>query len=708
MNPISSFLVRNIVAVFFFYGLAFFSLGLALALAGRRASKSKFARAIPAFAGFGIVHGSHEWFEMFQKIAAFTSGHVPTIVEEAIRLVVLAVSFLMLSAFGMLLLRPDPTERRRVYLPLLGMASLWILSTLAGLALFELSADDVIILADTLARYCLGIPGALLGAWALMLQQRTFRQQGMPKFGRDLVWCATALLLYGVAGQLFVRPSPLAISTTLNSTVFLRWFGIPVQLFRAIMATTLAVFMVQALNAFDLETKRQVAEANEARLRAQAAALDAERRVTQETERLNEKLRLRTQELSLLLDLSNLMVAPISLPDRLNSVLEEIVHSLGFPDAGAILLSSGQTGAMQVQASTGFTRSGNSDDQEKQCARAVELAERCVANGLILCRHLDGSVFEFSPEELPERAECPDYRSPAVTVAVSLAPHQRVIGSIVLDQTEHRETQGLTVDEFVLVLGVAQQLGLSIENALLHLEAKEREKRLAELLREIVGAQEAERQRIARELHDATGQSLTAVALGLRSVEKLLVTDPSSVSRQQVQELISFSTDALGELRQIIEDLRPSQLDDLGLVAALQWYAQQFERRYEISTNLSVEGRRIRLPSEFETVLFRVTQEALTNVAKHSRASRADVVLEISPTRAQVTIKDNGRGFDPAETIQRDQPAGWGLVGIQERALLLGGECEIESKPGSGTCIRVSVPLVAEAEGVQEDTAATG
>ena len=100
MNPISAFLVQNIVGVYFFYGLAFFSLGLALALASQRASAFKFARAIPAFAGFGIIHGIHEWFEMFQKIAAISSGHTPTLGEEIIRIAILATSFLSLAAFS--------------------------------------------------------------------------------------------------------------------------------------------------------------------------------------------------------------------------------------------------------------------------------------------------------------------------------------------------------------------------------------------------------------------------------------------------------------------------------------------------------------------------------------------------------------------------------------------------------------------------------
>jgi hypothetical protein len=145
------------------------------------------------------------------------------------------------------------------------------------------------------------------------------------RFGRDLVWCALALIICSVVSPLFVRP------TTLNFVnipeLFLQWFGIPVQLFRGVMATVLALFMVRALNAFELEHRQRLQTANEARLQAQETALQAERRVSREMERLNEELQLTTRELSLLLNLSNLLATPMSLRERLRSVLDRIVHS---------------------------------------------------------------------------------------------------------------------------------------------------------------------------------------------------------------------------------------------------------------------------------------------------------------------------------------------------------------------------------------------
>lgn len=701
MNPISAFFVRHIIAVFFLYGLAFFAMGLALALASQRASEFRFVRAIRPLAAFGIAHGIHEWIEMFQKIATLTSGYTPTISQEALRLAVLTASFLTLSAFGITLLRSDQAERPRVLPFVVGIAGLWLASVSVVQITLSPSPDEMLALADVLARYSLGIPGALLGAWALMAQQRTFRAHGMPRFGRDLVWCTMALIMYGVVGQLFVRQTSLVPSNVLNSANFLQWFGIPVQLFRGAMATTLAVFMLRALNAFELESRQRLEAANRAKLEAQAAALEAERRISQEMERLNEELQLTTQELSLLLGLSNLLATSMSLSDRLHNVLEEIVRSLTFPEAGLIMLVQRRTGVPEVRATTSFA------EEDPQYAWTQDLGEQCVKTAMAMCRHSDGTIFDFSLDETLGREECRRHISPVRIISLPLTVSGRVIGSIVLCRTRARKETNPLPDEFRLMMGIAQQLGLSIENARLYQEAQERERVLADLLHQVVGAQEAERQRIARELHDVTGQSLTAIALGLRGVESMVSSAPSIVIKH-LKELKTYTTNALGELRHLISDLRPSHLDDLGLVAALQWYIQEFNTRYPIHTELFVDGNHIRLSSEYETVLFRITQEALTNVVKHADASNAVVTLEIQPSQLCLSICDDGRGFDFEEVLHGDGSlTGWGLLGIQERTALIGGQYEIESAPGRGTTIRVQVPLIAEREDVKDTPAAS-
>ena len=689
-NPISAFLVRNLVVVFFFYGLAFFSLGLALLLAGQRTSRFKFVRAIRPLAAFGILHGIHEWLEMFQHLDAPAGIRAADSWQEGVRLALLAVSFLMLAAFAFTLIRPDTGKARRgPCWQLLVMAGVWLISSFTTWWWLQSEQAGFVALADVLARYTLGIPAAWLGSWALMTQQRTFREHGMPEFGRDLVWCAAALFLYGAFGQLFVRPTPLPPSNIINSQLFLDWFGIPIQLFRGLMAAVLTVYMVRALNAFEVEGQRRLAEAHAATLRAQAEALEAERRTTREMERLNEELRLRAHELALLVDLSNLLAAAPNLYEGLRTVLERNVASLTFPAAGMIVLARREPRLDQVAATVGYPSEGSS----ALLAEGRVLAQRSIERGLVVCRHLDGTSYEFMIQNDPVQDRCREHPSPIVTISFPLVARRNVIGSMVFSWAGLDDGRPLSSNEYQIMLGISQQLALSIENARLHQQAQERERQLGELLRQVVTAQEAERQRIARELHDATGQSLTAVALGLRGVENSLTGNPEA-AREQVKELRSYTTQALTELRRIIANLRPSQLDDLGLVAALQWYTAEFEQRYRLPVRFVCEGERARLPAEYETVLFRITQEALNNVAKHAQASQAIVRLEVTAGRITLSITDNGRGFDVDRALRHDQPRnGWGLLGIMERAWLLGGQCEIRSAPGQGTTVQVSVTV---------------
>jgi signal transduction histidine kinase len=447
--------------------------------------------------------------------------------------------------------------------------------------------------------------------------------------------------------------------------------------------------------------------ANQAKLEAQTATLEAERRASRDMEKLNAELQLTTRELSLLLDLSNLLAGPMSLRDRLQNLLERIIDSLGFPEAGIILLARQQTEMSQVQVSVGFSNPADAGpDSTSQYISSHQLGQKCINTGLAMCRHLDKQDIEFLLEEALTKQRCRHYDSPMVMIGLPLVIQQRVIGSIVLSRLKTDEKL-LTFDELKLMVGIARQLGLSIENAHLYQEAQNREKLLGELLQQVVGAQESERQRIARELHDATGQSLTAISLGLRGIEAMVEKD-SPVDIRQIRELKVFGTNALGELRQLIADLRPPQLDDLGLVAALQWYIQSFEKRSSIQTSFVVNGQQVRLLSEYETIIFRITQEALTNILKHAHASQAAVTLSMNPNEIQLTIKDDGVGFDSAQLLDNEgQRSGWGLLGIQERTLLLGGRYEIDTSPRQGTQVHVTIPLISEVTNVK-DTDITG
>jgi two-component system sensor histidine kinase UhpB len=219
--------------------------------------------------------------------------------------------------------------------------------------------------------------------------------------------------------------------------------------------------------------------------------------------------------------------------------------------------------------------------------------------------------------------------------------------------------------------------------------AKELEKanhQLRLLSRRLFEVQEEERRHLARELHDEIGQALTAAKINLQSVTG----NGGSANFTRLQETTAILDHLLGQVRQISLDLRPSMLDDLGLVPALRSLLDQQGRRASVAVRLSAENIPEKLDPEIQTTCFRIAQEAITNALRHAGATRIDVDLQCDNGKFRLLIRDNGTGFD-VESAQA-QTVGLGLIGIQERAALLGGRAKIISSPNKGTTIEISLP----------------
>jgi signal transduction histidine kinase len=205
-------------------------------------------------------------------------------------------------------------------------------------------------------------------------------------------------------------------------------------------------------------------------------------------------------------------------------------------------------------------------------------------------------------------------------------------------------------------------------------------------LRRVVSGQELERRRLARELHDETGQALTSILLGLRAVEE---TGSKKQMHEAAAELRELVVGTLQDVRRLAVQLRPKALDDFGLAPALERLAQTFSESTDIRVDLEAQLGEERLPPEVETTLYRIVQEALTNIVKHADASRVSILLVRRGAAATAVIEDDGRGFDPG-TVRED---GLGLLGMRERVELHDGRLTVESQPGSGTTLVVEVPL---------------
>jgi signal transduction histidine kinase len=205
-------------------------------------------------------------------------------------------------------------------------------------------------------------------------------------------------------------------------------------------------------------------------------------------------------------------------------------------------------------------------------------------------------------------------------------------------------------------------------------------------LRRVVETQELERRRLARELHDETGQALASILLGLKALDEK--TDDAA-ARTSIEELRELVVATLQDVRRLAVELRPSALDDFGLVAALERLADSFAEQSGISVDFQAALADERLPAAAETALYRIVQESLTNVVKHAQARRVSILLTRNDGAVKAVVEDDGRGFDP-ERIRED---GFGLVGMRERLALLGGRLEIESARDAGTTVAAEVPV---------------
>jgi signal transduction histidine kinase len=222
---------------------------------------------------------------------------------------------------------------------------------------------------------------------------------------------------------------------------------------------------------------------------------------------------------------------------------------------------------------------------------------------------------------------------------------------------------------------------------------KQMQENLRYYLQEITRAQEEERKRIARELHDSTAQTLIAL---LHQLDNLLG-EKAEMPVREAKTLWSFYEDirdVLREVRRFSRDLRPSILDDLGLLPALEWVTGELQKEYGVYTTLKVTGSERRFSPEAELTLFRIVQEALRNIAKHAQASKAEVRLQFDKQKIRLTISDDGAGFKPPESLGDLLHSGkLGLAGIRERVQLLRGSLKLNSEPGKGTTLIVRAPI---------------
>jgi len=414
---------------------------------------------------------------------------------------------------------------------------------------------------------------------------------------------------------------------------------------------------------------------------------------------LDSRVQARTQQLSILNAVALTVNQSLDLKDILNRALDEVLQLTGI-DVIAIFLQNPVRGQLELMAYRGLSEKAarlayQVGMLDGSCGGVMELGKTIVVPDISSYR--GQGARSLQRENITSLVHVP-------LMTKGLALGSMCVGTHINPQFSSEEQR--------LLEAIGNQIAIAVENARLYADVQRKERVRGELFKKALAAQEDERKRIARELHDEVSQSLTAL---LYDAEDGLELEHLPAIKKRLQSICDLTQHTLNNIHKLMFDLRPSMLDQLGLIPALRWLAEtRLEPkgvRVNVTTNSSPnmftgEVDPQRLSPEIETALYRVIQEAINNVARHAAARNVEIRLDMNNGFTTVSIIDDGIGFDltelSIETIKEidskdfllpDNTRGLGLLGMQERIELLGGELEIISVPGNGTQIHIHVPI---------------
>ncbi|MFO8011150.1 MAG: GAF domain-containing sensor histidine kinase [Dehalococcoidia bacterium] len=384
------------------------------------------------------------------------------------------------------------------------------------------------------------------------------------------------------------------------------------------------------------------------------------------------------QRFAALSDVASTVSRSLDIDLTLNTALDKVMGMVR-AEVGGILLYHERSGTLYYRVYRGLSEE-----------RVREIGKLSLGDGIA------GKAAELG--ELiysPDVSEDPRITRPlrgiensGAFLSIPLVARDRLLGVMNVGTSDKA---GFSPEAISLVTSVSDQIAVALENAQLYEALRRKERARGELLRKIMSVQEEERERIARELHDEVSQSLTALAFNTEAVlNRLPATEEITARLEDIRDL---ALRTLEEIHLVVYQLRPSLLDDLGLVAAVQWLADHYLEDAGVKVLFETVGAERQLSAEAEIALFRITQEAITNIARHASAQSVSITVEFKPQSAAVQIEDDGMGFSLEEiTGSMEKGRGLGLLGMKERAELLDGYLLIEAQPGSGTKVYVEVP----------------
>ena len=406
--------------------------------------------------------------------------------------------------------------------------------------------------------------------------------------------------------------------------------------------------------------------------------------MTHELASSRDQLMSRNRELSALNSIAAKVSESLNLQDVLENAFNKVLE-VTHTTAGGIFLRDTQDNELKLIYSTGpagIFRCQNSGLPAADCA--------CHQ----VWRHKQ-TLMVNHPSQCPRLSDEAIQNDVGSFISVPLKSKNRILGVMNVACTGDYD---FTEDDMRLLDSIGYHIGLAIENAILYEEAKQKEELRGKLLNSIIVAQEDERKRISRELHDEYGQTLTGLIMGVESMEDMVPPEQTRL-KEKLRTIKETIARAIEDVRRLTFDLRPSALDDLGLVTAIRTYAHTHLEGRGIKLEFESKGINMRLTTAVETSLFRIIQEAINNIIKHSGASLVRIQVTGHDGKITAVVEDNGQGFDVESVVRsRIGTESLGLLGIRERTMLLGGTFTIKSWPGARTYLKVEIPVTGAPE----------
>jgi signal transduction histidine kinase len=654
MGNVFDFLVGDSCILFFANGLAFFAMGLAIALEAKLTSAVAMSNSLGFLAAFGFAASLGNWIQMFYVGLGHISSLTASPIVQILKLLCFFLAALFLLAFGLRLAIAQGSQYwwlRPGFWVLLLVCLGAFAAVLSGL---YAPKGDRAALVEIWLRYLLYAPAMALASLALLAQRREFLEMGLAAPARDAMGAAVAFGLKLAVSGLVAIPILGLVQSSPSGWVM------SLLLVRTLTTVAVAYFVVRLLQVFDLERRQQLDLVNQERFQAQEKELAAQEQVCDEIERWS------TSMADMVHTVSSAISQPISLEETMRIVLRETINLAGL-GSGVVFLLDEEAAVLRLVAHEALPEWVVS-----------HLAEVEVGYGLAGWVTGEGKLAIVN-DSAHDPWPCVPRSEEVVRfcVGVPLKARGKVVGVMSVSSPERHE---LSRQQIALLAAVGQQLGVAIEDARLYSQVRS----MAAL---------EERLRLSRELHDNLVQVLGYLHFKSQASRTALASHQTSRAMSELEDVVRVTARAYDDVRDSILGLRVTLLPDEDLKVVLQEYLCEFGERHQIEVALDADAwEQATLSAEAGIQTLRIAQEALTNAWRHGQPHHIWVVLQKLGDRAHIWVRDDGQGFDPSR-IERGAHQGLGLQKMKERANSVGGSLQVRSEPGHGTEIHIEVPV---------------